>query len=80
MSASGLPEFWEMKVDPSNGKPFFIDHRNRVTTWQDPRINNFGNQNAVQFYTIVAIIIEIIKCKTGFLRRVHCYRILLRIE
>ncbi|XP_028404222.1 BAG family molecular chaperone regulator 4-like [Dendronephthya gigantea] len=46
MSASGLPEFWEMKIDPSNGKPFFIDHRNRVTTWQDPRISNIGNQNA----------------------------------
>jgi hypothetical protein len=37
MSASGLPAFWEMKVDPSSGKPFFIDHRNRVTTWIDPR-------------------------------------------
>ena len=40
MSTSGLPAFWEMKVDPSSGKPFFIDHRNRVTTWQDPRITS----------------------------------------
>ena len=37
MSTSGLPAFWEMKVDPSCGKPFFVDHRNRVTTWIDPR-------------------------------------------
>lgn len=40
MSTNGLPDFWEMKVDPTSGKPFFIDHRNRVTTWQDPRIMN----------------------------------------
>ena len=37
MSTTGLPAFWEMKIDPSSGKPFFIDHRNRVTTWIDPR-------------------------------------------
>ena len=43
MSTSGLPSYWEMKIDPGSGKPFFIDHRNRVTTWQDPRI--VANQN-----------------------------------
>ena len=40
MSTSGLPAFWEMKIDPSCGKPFFIDHRNRVTTWIDPRTSS----------------------------------------
>ena len=45
MSASGLPAFWEMKVDPASGKPFFIDHQNKVTTWQDPRI--VANRNMV---------------------------------
>ena len=37
MSASGLPAFWEMKIDSGSGRPFFIDHKNQVTTWQDPR-------------------------------------------
>lgn len=32
-----LPEHWEMKMDPFTGWPFFVDHRNRRTTWDDPR-------------------------------------------
>ena len=27
---------WEMRVAP-NGRPFFIDHNNHKTTWDDPR-------------------------------------------
>lgn len=26
-----------MKVDPGSGKPFFIDHKTRTTSWEDPR-------------------------------------------
>ena len=32
-----LPPGWEMKIDPSTGRPFFIDHNTRNTTWNDPR-------------------------------------------
>ena len=32
-----LPQGWEMKVDPSSGRPFFIDHKTRTTSWEDPR-------------------------------------------
>lgn len=32
-----LPPGWEMKVDPGSGKPFFIDHKTRTTSWEDPR-------------------------------------------
>lgn len=32
-----LPQGWEMKVDPSSGKAFFIDHKTRTTSWDDPR-------------------------------------------
>ena len=32
-----LPEHWEMKMDPFTGWPFFVDHANRHTTWNDPR-------------------------------------------
>ena len=29
---SFLPPGWEMRIAP-NGRPFFIDHNSRVTTW-----------------------------------------------
>ncbi|XP_007252313.2 BAG family molecular chaperone regulator 3 [Astyanax mexicanus] len=32
-----LPPGWEIKIDPQTGWPFFVDHNNRVTTWNDPR-------------------------------------------
>lgn len=32
-----LPPGWEIKIDPHTGWPFFVDHNNRVTTWNDPR-------------------------------------------
>ena len=37
-----LPERWEMKMDPFTGWPFFIDHRNHRTTWNDPRYSYFS--------------------------------------
>ncbi|GMF24594.1 unnamed protein product [Phytophthora fragariaefolia] len=33
-----LPVGWEEKID-AKGRVFFIDHINRVTTWEDPRQN-----------------------------------------
>lgn len=32
-----LPPYWEMKIDPRTGWPFFVDHGSRKTTWDDPR-------------------------------------------
>uniref|UniRef100_A0A8C4R5U2 HECT-type E3 ubiquitin transferase n=1 Tax=Eptatretus burgeri TaxID=7764 RepID=A0A8C4R5U2_EPTBU len=32
-----LPPEWEMRI-AVNGKPFFIDHHNKKTTWDDPRL------------------------------------------
>uniref|UniRef100_UPI00358E47DC E3 ubiquitin-protein ligase NEDD4-like n=1 Tax=Myxine glutinosa TaxID=7769 RepID=UPI00358E47DC len=32
-----LPPDWEMRI-AVNGKPFFIDHHNKKTTWEDPRL------------------------------------------
>ncbi|XP_037401885.1 E3 ubiquitin-protein ligase NEDD4-like isoform X7 [Pygocentrus nattereri] len=34
---SFLPPGWEMRIAP-NGRPFFIDHNSRTTTWEDPRL------------------------------------------
>lgn len=38
-----LPEGWEMAVS-ENGAPYFIDHINRKTTWNDPRALMFEQQ------------------------------------
>uniref|UniRef100_A0A8D0HIX6 E3 ubiquitin-protein ligase NEDD4-like n=1 Tax=Sphenodon punctatus TaxID=8508 RepID=A0A8D0HIX6_SPHPU len=32
-----LPPGWEMRIAP-NGRPFFIDHNTKTTTWEDPRL------------------------------------------
>lgn len=39
MSLDGgpLPPNWEEAFDPSSGRPYFIDHSNKRTTWMDPR-------------------------------------------
>ena len=31
-----LPEGWDINFD-FDGKPYFIDHKNKTTTWVDPR-------------------------------------------
>ncbi|XP_017260236.1 E3 ubiquitin-protein ligase NEDD4a isoform X2 [Kryptolebias marmoratus] len=35
-SMAGLPQGWEVRSAP-NGRPFFIDHNTKRTTWEDPR-------------------------------------------
>ncbi|XP_062898745.1 E3 ubiquitin-protein ligase NEDD4-like isoform X5 [Mobula hypostoma] len=37
VAQSFLPPGWEMRIAP-NGRPFFIDHNSRTTTWEDPRL------------------------------------------
>ncbi|CAH1251175.1 ANKK1 [Branchiostoma lanceolatum] len=32
-----LPGSWEMRYEPKTGRPYFVDHNTRTTTWQDPR-------------------------------------------
>lgn len=39
-----LPEHWEMAVDEGTGKRYFMDHKNRTTTWDDPRIRILQEQ------------------------------------
>lgn len=34
-----LPDGWEQRVH-SDARIFFIDHKNRTTTWEDPRLHN----------------------------------------
>ncbi|XP_071658935.1 E3 ubiquitin-protein ligase NEDD4-like isoform X5 [Patagioenas fasciata] len=37
VAQSFLPPGWEMRIAP-NGRPFFIDHNTKTTTWEDPRL------------------------------------------
>ncbi|KAM6184621.1 BAG family molecular chaperone regulator 3 isoform 2-T2 [Rhynchocyon petersi] len=41
-----LPPGWEIKIDPQTGWPFFVDHNNRTTTWNDPRVPPEGPKDA----------------------------------
>ncbi|CAG5130229.1 unnamed protein product [Candidula unifasciata] len=42
-----LPDGWEMRYDRNSGWPFFVDHHNRNTTWNDPRImGHYRNPDA----------------------------------
>ncbi|XP_077479309.1 E3 ubiquitin-protein ligase NEDD4-like isoform X8 [Stigmatopora argus] len=47
---SFLPPGWEMRIAP-NGRPFFIDHNSRATTWEDPRLKypvHMRNKNSME--------------------------------
>nr|XP_020462773.1 E3 ubiquitin-protein ligase NEDD4 isoform X2 [Monopterus albus] len=46
-SESGfLPAGWEVRSAPS-GRPFFIDHNTKTTTWKDPRVKMPGHPRRV---------------------------------
>lgn len=33
-----LPDGWEMAIEKNTGKPYFINHLTKTTTWEDPRL------------------------------------------
>lgn len=33
-----LPEDWEMRVDTRTGLPYYLNHSEKFTTWDDPRV------------------------------------------
>jgi hypothetical protein len=37
-----LPQGWEARLDAS-GRPYFVDHANKSTTYDDPRFPKNGN-------------------------------------
>jgi hypothetical protein len=32
-----LPDNWEVMHDPTTGKPFYVDHERKITTWSRPK-------------------------------------------
>ena len=45
--STGLPDGWQMMWDPRTSRMFFIDHNTKRTTWNDPRIQVFDNNNSM---------------------------------
>ena len=37
---SPLPSNWEVMHDPTTGKPFYVDHERKITTWTRPKMEN----------------------------------------
>ena len=36
LSVAAVPPGWEQKVDPSSGKPYYVDHNTATTHWEPP--------------------------------------------
>ena len=32
-----LPEGWEVRVDEKSGRPYYVNHKEKITTWVHPR-------------------------------------------
>lgn len=43
-----LPPGWECRYDIRSGRPYFINHFNRTTTWEDPRVRYWQYSQYVQ--------------------------------
>ncbi|XP_043472260.1 uncharacterized protein LOC122504955 isoform X2 [Leptopilina heterotoma] len=43
-----LPPGWECRYDSRSGRPYFINHFNRSTTWEDPRVRYWQYAQYVQ--------------------------------
>lgn len=51
-----LPSGWEEAQCPKTGQIYFIDHNNRTTTWQDPRIGAYMTQQEQMKYQYGSVV------------------------
>ncbi|OWB70163.1 hypothetical protein B5S33_g4444 [[Candida] boidinii] len=53
-----LPAGWEQRFTPE-GRPYYVDHNTRTTTWVDPRrqqfVKSFGNNNSYSAQRLTAM-------------------------
>lgn len=47
-----LPDGWEMRYDTFSGWPYFVDHKSKNTTWDDPRLSMMVSQSDNVHYTV----------------------------
>ncbi|CAH8555921.1 unnamed protein product [Schistosoma turkestanicum] len=52
MNSHGLPPGWSMSYDNTTGFPFFIDHINKLTTWEDPRKSKTQNNRTQNLQSV----------------------------
>ncbi|EZA62599.1 BAG family molecular chaperone regulator [Ooceraea biroi] len=50
-----LPPGWECRYDIRSGRPYFINHFNRTTTWEDPRVRYWQYSQYVQSQNSTAL-------------------------
>ncbi|XP_076244767.1 uncharacterized protein LOC143185548 isoform X7 [Calliopsis andreniformis] len=50
-----LPPGWERRYDIRSGRPYFINHFNRTTTWEDPRVRYWQYSQYVQSQISMAL-------------------------
>ena len=46
VDAPPLPEGWEERMDPSSGRRFYVDVRNRTTSWERPSVTPTSSSSA----------------------------------
>nr|XP_031844057.1 uncharacterized protein LOC116431985 isoform X1 [Nomia melanderi] len=52
---SQLPPGWECRYDIRSGRPYFINHFNRTTTWEDPRVRYWQYSQYIQSQNTMAL-------------------------
>ncbi|CAL7945773.1 unnamed protein product [Xylocopa violacea] len=52
---SQLPPGWECRYDIRSGRPYFINHFNRTTTWEDPRVRYWQYSQYIQSLNSMAL-------------------------
>ncbi|XP_011632469.1 uncharacterized protein LOC105424110 isoform X3 [Pogonomyrmex barbatus] len=52
---SQLPPGWECRYDVRSGRPYFINHFNRTTTWEDPRVRYWQYSQYIQSQNSMAM-------------------------
>ncbi|XP_076751442.1 uncharacterized protein LOC143423770 isoform X2 [Xylocopa sonorina] len=52
---SQLPPGWECRYDIRSGRPYFINHFNRTTSWEDPRVRYWQYSQYVQSLNSMAL-------------------------
>ncbi|XP_071568485.1 uncharacterized protein [Temnothorax nylanderi] len=52
---SQLPPGWECRYEIRSGRPYFINHFNRTTTWEDPRVRYWQYSQYIQSQNSMAL-------------------------
>jgi hypothetical protein len=60
--AMQLPPFWEERIDPSSKRTFYVNHIDRITTWEHPELKSSYNNKKKEEATAVTATIASHTC------------------